>query len=135
METPAMSSRQNPAARWRGLNSILTTTTHPDVVVAQRRSVENGRVSLKAIALCLGNIGYRAGPVGGGLNGLGPCSAARGNAAWDIDVHPDWKRSAARQGDALTARNPLPRKCAAAMGDLCRGRGNLPALAGGQTRW
>jgi len=86
---------------------------------------------LKVIALCLGT-SVIALPVGAAPYGLGRAALPEEIAAWDIDVHPDGSDLPQGQGDALTGEEIFTEKCAACHGDFAEGRGNWPALAGGQ---
>ena len=64
--------------------------------------------------------------------GLGRAALPEEIAAWDVDVMPDGRGLPEGQGDVLTGEAIFTEKCAACHGDFAEGRGNWPALAGGQ---
>ena len=64
--------------------------------------------------------------------GLGRAALPEEIAAWDVDVLPDGRGLPEGQGDVLTGEAIFTDKCAACHGDFAEGRGNWPALAGGQ---
>jgi len=87
--------------------------------------------SLKTFALCL-IATATALPLAAAPYGLGRAVLPEEIAAWDVDVMPDGRGLPEGQGDVLTGEAIFTEKCAACHGDFAEGRGNWPALAGGQ---
>ncbi|WP_340249155.1 c-type cytochrome [Sulfitobacter pontiacus] len=86
---------------------------------------------LNSIALCL-IATATALPLAAAPFGLGRAALPEEIAAWDVDVLPDGRGLPEGQGDVLTGEAIFTEKCAACHGDFAEGRGNWPALAGGQ---
>ena len=86
---------------------------------------------LNAIAACL-IATATALPLAAAPFGLGRAALPEECAGWHGEVLPDGRGLPEGQGDVLTGEAIFTDKCAACHGDFAEGRGNWPALAGGQ---